>query len=116
MSIQIGTLIVSDVVPSGNVISEANRDDWIWLNPNTGELHKFNPNSGQFDVNIPIKDHASKHEHNGSDKITQLGTVHFRENVFAGVGQETKGITQDIVLGEGTLSIKKGIVVGWTPS
>ncbi len=116
MPIQIGTLIISDVAPSGNVITEANQDDWIWLNPDTGEIHKFNPSTSLFDINIPVSGHASEHEHNGSDKINQLGTVHFMENVFAGTGQDAKGITQDIVLTEGTLSIKKGIVVKWTPA
>jgi len=54
MPIQIGTLIVSESMPSGSVVTEANQDDWIWLNPTTGRMCRYNPSTSEYDREIPI--------------------------------------------------------------
>ncbi len=115
------------------VNTNPDRTKWIRVDPEIGGLYRYNSGNGQYDIPLPIAldavegltdaldgkasaTHAESHEHNGDDKINQLGTVHFRDKVYAGAGDDNQGITQEITWNAGTLSIKKGIVVGWTPS
>lgn len=103
MAIDIGVLIVGTETPSGNINSDADKDDWVWLNYITGEMHKFNPNTGQYDITIPVPSHL--HE--------TLGDINFTGNIS--VGGES-GITGSrLIPNVGTLTFKKGILTGFVP-
>jgi len=71
MSLDIVVWVISTSPPSGDVSTDANRDDWIWLNPETGELHKFNTQTGQFDIDIPVKSHS----HEGLEHLLDIITL-----------------------------------------
>lgn len=122
MSIDLGILVVSTSSPSGYVKTDADRDDWIWLNPLTGEMHKYNPATGEYDINIPVKAHehlmsaisgladalASKaaldHTH------TSLGDINFTGTISSG-GEP--GLTGTRILDGKTLTFKNGLLVGY---
>jgi len=102
MSIDVGVLVVGASSPSGKVKSDANMDDWIWLNPDTGELKKFNTSSGSFDIDIPIK----FHEHLMS-AITGL------TDALAGKADSFTGISGTRTIDGHTLTFTNGILTGY---
>jgi len=99
---QIGTLVISDVVPSGTVVTEANQDDWIWLNPDTGVIRKFNPATSQFDLDIPVP----SHEHLMS-AITGL------VDALAGKAPAFTGLTGTRTIDGHTLTFTNGVLTGY---
>ena len=112
-------VVISENEPTefvtGDVILRKLRPEYyLWVNPTSGDIKRWNPDTETWTI-IPVQSHAANHEDGGIDRINQLGTVHFKGKVYAGSGDTHEGITQEIVLSEGTLSVKKGIVVGWTP-
>jgi len=122
MSIDIGVLIISENTPSGRVRSDADRSDWVWLNPSTGALKRYNPGTEQFDIEIPVKSHEhgitdivnlpeqlegkadNDHEHTTHGNIDFTGIVSANGDV---------GLTGQKVIGGHTFTFKKGLLVGY---
>ena len=71
MSIDLGVLVVSASAPSGYIKTDAEGSDWIWLNPNNGELKAYNSVSGQFDIAISVASHL----HPTLGDINFIGTI-----------------------------------------
>ncbi len=120
MAIPISIVVIKETEPvdfaTGNVfLRKLLPEYYLWIHPVTGDAKRWNPVTEKWDL-LPVQGHASQHEHEGSDEISQLGTIHFAGAVYAGSGDANQGTNQDIVLTEGTISIKKGIIVGWTPA
>lgn len=82
MSIDIGVLIVGESAPSGNINSDANYDDWVWLNHVTGEMRKFNPSTGQYDISIPVPSH--NHEGLTGTRTIDGHTLTFTNGLLTG--------------------------------
>jgi len=100
MTIDIGVLIVGTSTPSGYIRSDANQDDWIWINPETGDWHKFNIATGQYDIVIPV----ALHDHPELNDINFTGTI--------SVGGEA-GLTGSKVLDGKRLTFTNGILTGY---
>lgn len=60
MSMDLGTVLVSEATPTGRVASDPSMDDWLWLRPSDGTWHKYNTSTGQWDI-VEV----AAHEHPG---------------------------------------------------
>lgn len=98
MTIDIGNLVVSTSAPGGNIKSDADMSDWIWLNPSNGEIKRFNPSTGQFDI-------AIEHTHTSFGNIAFNGTITVDDD--AGITGEFDAATHYIK----KLKVKNGIVI-----
>jgi len=119
MAVPISVVVIAENEPTdfvtGNVeLRKLRPEYYMWISPTTGNTKRWNPNTESWEV-IPVKSHVANHEKDGSDPISKLGTIHFQGSVYAGASNNDLGITREIALAEGTLSVKKGIIVGWTP-
>jgi len=98
MAIEIGKLVVSTSTPSGYLSTDPSHADWVWLNPDTGVLKRYNTGTGAFDIVIP----TASHNHETLGDIEFTGTI--AVDGYDGIGER-------VTIGDKKLTFKQGICV-----